>query len=90
MEIGQELWAVVLPDGEVLNCWTSPNRLYDSRASANRVRNQFIREAEARLAGIDGPFRENKKYTLEMAAVRQESLDRFKTSRVVKVIISEI
>lgn len=90
MKLNTELWAVVLPNGEVLNCWTSPNRLYDSEASANRVRNQFIREAEDDLAGKCGYIQESKKHTLEMAAARQAALDHFKSSEVIKVIITEI
>lgn len=90
MKLNTELWAVVLPNGEVLNCWTSPNRLYDSQASANRVRNKFIRDAEADLAGKGGYIQESKKRTLEMADIRLETLNQLKSSEVIKVIITEI
>lgn len=83
MKVRVPMYAVVLPSGEVLNCWTSPNRLYDTRPAAVRVRNQFLAEAKERLTGSDTRFRQlpsDKKR-------RQDYFDRINSSKVLMVYI---
>jgi hypothetical protein len=85
MKVEQELYAVVAPNGEIFNCWTSPNRLYETKASATRVRNQFIREAEDMLK--QGNRYDTPKQIKERAALRQAHLDKVKLLQVKKVTI---
>lgn len=85
----QTLFAVVFPNGEILNCWTSPNRLYETKGAATRVLNQRIREAEELVqkgfAHWDGPERPTR--IKRMASERQKVVDKLKTATVQKVVI---
>lgn len=85
MKIGQELYAVVDQNGEIFNCWTSPNRLYETKGPATRIINTLIRDAEHVLK--HGDKYDRPKDIKSKAKARRARLEELKLLTVKKVVV---
>lgn len=88
MRIGDEMYVLVAEDGEVYNCWTSPNRLYATKGPVTRILNDLIRAAEYEL--LHGDRWDRPKDIKLKAKARMAHIEELKRLKVKKVVIAPI